>query len=42
MKKKDYKTIVYTVAAFTNGLNAFKRDGRLWKTMNVRAGQEML
>ena len=23
-------------------LNVFKRDGRLWKTMNVRAGQEML
>ena len=29
-------TIVYPVAAFTSGLNVFKRDGRLWKTMNVR------
>ena len=35
-------TIVYPVAAFTSGLNVFKRDGRLWKTMNIRAGQEML
>ena len=35
-------TIVYPVAAFTIGLNVFKRDGRFWKTMNVRAGQEML
>ena len=35
-------TIVYPVAAFTSGFNVFKRDGRLWKTMNVRAGQEML
>ena len=34
-------TIVYHVAAFTSGLNVFKRNGRLWKTMNVRAGQEM-
>ena len=34
--------IVYPVAAFTSGLNVFKRDGRLWKTINVRAGQEML
>ena len=40
--KKFMATIVYSVAAFTSGLNVFKRDGRLWKTMNVRAGQEML
>ena len=30
------------LAAFTSGLNVFKRDGRLRKTMNFRAGQEML
>ena len=35
-------TIVYPVAAFTSGLNVFKWDGRLWKMMNVRAGQDML
>ena len=40
--KKLMATIVYSVAAFTSGLNVFKRDGRLWKTMNVRAGQETL
>ena len=26
-------TIFYPVAAFTSGLNVFKRDGRLWKTI---------
>ena len=41
-KKKFMATIVYPVAAFTSGLNVFKRDGRFWKTMNVQAGQEML
>ena len=40
--KKFMATIVDPVAAFTSGLNVFKRDGRLWKPMNVRAGQEML
>ena len=40
--KKFMAMIVYPVAAFTSGLNVFKRDGRLWKTMNVRAGQQML
>ena len=29
-------TIVYPVAAFSSGLNVLKRDGRIWKTMNVR------
>ena len=41
MMIKFMATIVYSVAAFTSGLNVFKRDGSLWKTMNVRAGQEM-
>ena len=41
-RKKFMATIVYPVAAFTSGLNVFKRDGRLWKTVNVRTGQEML
>ena len=27
-------TIVYPVAAFTSGLNVFKKNWRLWKTMN--------
>ena len=30
------------IAAFTSALNVFKRDWRLWKTINVRAGQDML
>ena len=38
--KKFMATIVYPVAALTSGLNVFKRDGRLWKTINVRASQE--
>ena len=42
MMKKVYGDDGLAVAAFTAGLNVFKRDGRLWKTTNVRAGQEML
>ena len=33
-------TIVYPIAAFTSGLNVFKRDARVWKTMNVRAAKK--
>ena len=42
MMKKVYGDDCLAVAAFTSGLNVLKWDGRLWKTMNVRAGPEML
>ena len=35
-------TIVYPLAAFTSGLNVLKRDGRLWKTMNVRENAKIV
>ena len=38
--KKLMATIVYPVAAFTSGVNVFKRDGSLWKTMNVRSAKK--